>query len=62
MSCCESHVDRALPDVGAEPARLDRGTMQLIAQATRILGTCIVEAPETARLRRRKTTTTPSSD
>jgi len=45
------------PDVGSEPARLDRSTMQLIAKAFRILGTCIAEAPETARLRRRKHTT-----
>jgi len=50
------------PDVGTDPAKLDRSTMQLIAKAARILGTCITEAPETARLRRRKQTTTPSCD
>lgn len=42
------------PDVGSQPARLDRSTLQLIGKATRILGTCILEAPETARLRRRR--------
>jgi len=42
------------PEVGSEPARLERGTAQLLAKAFRVLGTCIVEAPETARLRGRK--------
>ncbi len=46
--------DAGWPDVGAQPARMDRNTLQLIGQATRILGTCILEAPETARLRRRR--------
>jgi len=47
-------TDQGWPDVGTEPARLDRSTMRLITQAMRILGTCVAEAPETARLRRRK--------
>lgn len=42
------------PDVGTDPARLERTTMQLIAKAFRILGTCVVEAPETTRFMRRK--------
>ncbi|HSW44511.1 MAG TPA: DUF362 domain-containing protein [Phycisphaerae bacterium] len=42
------------PDVGRDPARLDRDTLRLIRQAMRILGTCITEAPEASRLRRRK--------
>jgi hypothetical protein len=50
--------DRGWPDVGIDPARLDRDTLRLIRQAMRILGTCIVEAPETARLRRRRVATT----
>lgn len=41
-------------DVGQSPAKLDRNTAQLVAKAFRILGTCILEAPETTRLRRRK--------
>ncbi|HKQ96903.1 MAG TPA: DUF362 domain-containing protein [Candidatus Polarisedimenticolia bacterium] len=42
-------------DVGVDPAKLDRDTMRLIAQGMRILGTCIVEAPEARRLRARAT-------
>jgi uncharacterized protein (DUF362 family) len=42
------------PDVGADPARLDRDTLRLIGQGMRILGTCVAEAPEAARLRRRR--------
>lgn len=41
-------------DVGIEPAKLDRSTMQLIGKAIRILGTCVTEAPEARRLRGRK--------
>ncbi len=47
--------ERGWPDVGTAPAKLDRNTLQLIARAFRILGTCVAEAPETARLRGRKT-------
>ncbi|MBP7933432.1 MAG: DUF362 domain-containing protein [Phycisphaerae bacterium] len=43
------------PDVGSEPARLKPGTARLLSKAVRVLGTCVVEAPEAARLRRRKT-------
>ncbi|HOW70004.1 MAG TPA: DUF362 domain-containing protein [Phycisphaerae bacterium] len=43
------------PDVGSDPARLERGTARLLSKAVRVLGTCIVQAPEAARLRRRKT-------
>jgi len=46
--------DAGWPDVGCEPAKLDGTTMQLIAKACGILGTCIAEAPETSRLRRRR--------
>ena len=42
------------PDVGSEPAGLNRSTMHLIGEAFRILGTCIAEAPETAHLRQRR--------
>jgi len=48
------------PDVGKDPAKLDRETMRLIRQATRILGTCITEAPEAARLRKRKHVSSPT--
>jgi len=41
-------------DVGIEPAKLDRSTLQLMGKAFRILGTCVTEAPETRRLRGRK--------
>ena len=42
-------------EVGTEPARLDRNTLQLMAKATRILGTCVKEAPEFhARKRQRQ--------
>lgn len=44
------------PDVGTEPAKLDRSTLQLLAKAMRILGTCIREAPEAKILRRRSVT------
>jgi len=53
--------EKGWPHVGSEPAKLDRNTMQLLTQATRILGTCIVEAPEAAKLRGRKMTKTSSS-
>jgi len=46
--------DNGWPDVGSEPARLDRSTAKQIVKALRILGTCIAEAPETTHLRRRK--------
>ncbi len=46
-------------DVGVEPARLDRSTLQLIGKAFRILGTCVAEAPETRRLRGRRIVATP---
>jgi len=49
------------PDVGADPAHLDRDTLRLITQGMRILGTCIVEAPEAAHLRRRKRVVPPAS-
>ena len=42
------------PDVGELPARLDRNTRQLITEAFRVLGTCVVEAPESGWLRRRR--------
>jgi uncharacterized protein (DUF362 family) len=42
------------PEVGPAPAEQVRNTMQLIRMAGKILGTCIMEAPETARLRKRK--------
>jgi uncharacterized protein (DUF362 family) len=48
-------------DVGVDPAKLDRDTMRLIAQGMKILGTCVVEAPEAARLKRRRTATSPSA-
>jgi uncharacterized protein (DUF362 family) len=44
-------------DVGTGTAKLDRSTLQLIAKGIRILGTCITEAPETSRLRKRKMVT-----
>jgi uncharacterized protein (DUF362 family) len=44
------------PDVGTEPAKLDRNTLQLLGKAMRILGTCIREAPEAQLLRRTPTT------
>ena len=42
------------PDVGTQPARLDHTTAQLVAQAFRVLGTCIAEAPEARKLRSRR--------
>ena len=50
------------PEVGTEPAKLDRSTLQLMGKALRILGTCVKEAPETARLRRRKTVSSTSTE
>jgi uncharacterized protein (DUF362 family) len=49
------------PEVGTEPAKLDRSTMQLIGKAFGILGTCITEAPETVRLRKRKQVKSPAA-
>jgi len=49
------------PDVGADPAHLDRDTLRLITQGMRILGTCIVEAPEAVHLRRRRRVVPPAS-
>lgn len=52
--------DKVKPDengwqeVGTEPAKLDRSTLQLVTRAMRILGTCVTQAPETKRLRHRK--------
>ena len=46
--------EKGWPDVGTEPARLERSTLQLIGRAFGILGTCIAEAPEATRLRRRR--------
>jgi uncharacterized protein (DUF362 family) len=46
--------ERGWPDVGQAPAEYVRNTLQLIRMATGILGTCILEAPETTKLRRRK--------
>ena len=40
------------PQVGSAPARLERSTWQLMAKALGVLGTCLREAPEAARLRR----------
>jgi uncharacterized protein (DUF362 family) len=41
-------------DVGEEPARLHPSTTKLLGQAMKILGTCIVNAPEVAARKRRK--------
>ena len=51
--------DAGWPEVGSGPVKLDRSTAQLIGTAFKILGTCITEAPEAARLRRRKQVQTP---
>ncbi len=45
--------EMGFPDVGKAPARHVRNTMQLLRMGTNILGTCIAEAPETRKLRRR---------
>jgi hypothetical protein len=42
------------PEVGPGPVKLDRSTVQLITRAFGILGTCIKEAPEARRIRRRR--------
>ncbi len=42
------------PEVGEAPVEHLRNTLQLIRMGMGILGTCIAEAPETARFRRRK--------
>jgi uncharacterized protein (DUF362 family) len=47
--------ERGYPEVGEAPAEFVRSTMQLMRMAAGILGTCITEAPEARRLRRRKT-------
>jgi hypothetical protein len=52
-------TEQGWPDVGTEPARLDGSTAELMTKAFRILGTCIAEAPEASRLRRRKAATVP---
>jgi hypothetical protein len=49
--------ERGYPDVGTAPAEFVRSTAQLMRMAASILGTCIAEAPEARRLRRRKTAT-----
>ena len=40
--------------VGDEPAQLHRETLRLLRTATRVLGTCVREAPEFAARKRRR--------
>ena len=42
------------PDVGDKPAKLKKDTMRLLAKSFRILGTCIMQAPEVQARKRRK--------
>jgi hypothetical protein len=50
--------EQGWPDVGQAPAELVRNTLQLVRMGAGILGTCIMEAPETRKLRRRKVAVT----
>ncbi len=53
--------ERGWPDVGPAPALPGRSALELVRMAARILGTCVIEAPETARLRRRRHAATPAA-
>jgi hypothetical protein len=46
--------EQGWPDVGTAPAEFVRNTRELVRMAAGILGTCVAEAPETIRLRRRR--------
>jgi uncharacterized protein (DUF362 family) len=53
--------EKGYPEVGPAPASLVKGTFKLIWMATKILFTCIREAPEFAARRRRRKTANPDS-